>query len=175
MLYVTPCVGVWIETFDKVEMPERYQSHPAWVCGLKHIKVHKLEMPRCHTLRGCVDWNNLTKSLMPKQRRSHPAWVCGLKHWYWIRIRVWPMSHPAWVCGLKLVEASPYRYSICHTLRGCVDWNPYKSFGCSSHSSHPAWVCGLKQNDIEMNTTFEKSHPAWVCGLKHQSIWDRRN
>ena len=34
------------------------ESHPAWVCGLKH---------RARYLCGLIPW-------------SHPAWVCGLKH-----------------------------------------------------------------------------------------------
>ena len=33
------------------------ESHPAWVCGLKHTKQSN---------RG-------------KRKESHPAWVCGLK------------------------------------------------------------------------------------------------
>ena len=31
------------------------ESHPAWVCGLKHILVRHPKLPMCHTLRGCVD------------------------------------------------------------------------------------------------------------------------
>ena len=34
------------------------ESHPAWVCGLKHIF-------------------SVSKHII---QRSHPAWVCGLKH-----------------------------------------------------------------------------------------------
>ncbi len=35
---VTPCVGVWIETL-RSEMKEMInKSHPAWVCGLKLIE-----------------------------------------------------------------------------------------------------------------------------------------
>ena len=34
------------------------ESHPAWVCGLKHAS---------NLLRCCISL-------------SHPAWVCGLKH-----------------------------------------------------------------------------------------------
>ena len=34
---VTPCVGVWIETWWMARfMTVLIQSHPAWVCGLKH-------------------------------------------------------------------------------------------------------------------------------------------
>ena len=32
---VTPCVGVWIETFTPVSEYKSSESHPAWVCGLK--------------------------------------------------------------------------------------------------------------------------------------------
>ena len=35
---VTPCVGVWIETYDYYFAYEFQQSHPAWVCGLKHVQ-----------------------------------------------------------------------------------------------------------------------------------------
>ena len=30
-------------------------SHPAWVCGLKHILFIYSVFSLCHTLRGCVD------------------------------------------------------------------------------------------------------------------------
>ena len=32
---VTPCVGVWIETRAWTPFEHAYESHPAWVCGLK--------------------------------------------------------------------------------------------------------------------------------------------
>ena len=55
---VTPCVGVWIETL-RSEMKEMInKSHPAWVCGLKLGSLRRIHYGRCHTLRGCVDWNN---------------------------------------------------------------------------------------------------------------------
>ena len=57
MLLVTPCVGVWIETFRVPEVVHLMLSHPAWVCGLK-----------------------LTTNYFPEWvTKSHPAWVCGLK------------------------------------------------------------------------------------------------
>ena len=31
------------------------QSHPSWVCGLKHKKSNNLKVLLRHTLRGCVD------------------------------------------------------------------------------------------------------------------------
>ena len=54
---VTPCVGVWIETASGQPCNDRAESHPAWVCGLKHLNLH-----------GIV-----------AAVASHPAWVCGLK------------------------------------------------------------------------------------------------
>ena len=50
------------------------ESHPTWVCGLKHQGV----------------------PITTVQKLSHPTWVCGLKHqWPSIRqYRRW--SHPAW-------------------------------------------------------------------------------
>ena len=41
------------------------ESHPAWVCGLKHLY-----------------WQSNRQS-----RLSHPAWVCGLKQNYIKRLR----------------------------------------------------------------------------------------
>ena len=39
MLYlVTPCVGVWIETWLDGREFSTVMSHPAWVCGLKHVQ-----------------------------------------------------------------------------------------------------------------------------------------
>ena len=31
------------------------ESHPAGVCGLKHISIDNNVLPYSHTLRGCVD------------------------------------------------------------------------------------------------------------------------
>ena len=36
---------------------------------------------------------------------------------------------------------------LCHTLRGCVDWNNDEVNTCIDNQSHPTWVCGLKQRD----------------------------
>ena len=32
---VTPCVGVWIEIGTMIEKPHSFSSLPAWECGLK--------------------------------------------------------------------------------------------------------------------------------------------
>ena len=31
------------------------ESHPAWVCGLKHKRNMLIVISKSHTLRGCVD------------------------------------------------------------------------------------------------------------------------
>ena len=36
---VTPCVGVWIETQFCTQIQPIFESHPAWVCGLKQLNV----------------------------------------------------------------------------------------------------------------------------------------
>ena len=58
-IYVTPCMGVWIETRFIIPMLNNPgKSHPVWVCGLK------LGGTRADS----------------EEALSHPVWVCGLKH-----------------------------------------------------------------------------------------------
>ncbi len=127
---VTPCVGVWIETRPGRCWWSRtpghtlrgcvdwnllcfvrfciVMSHPAWVCGLKHISFGERNRRQGHTLRGCVDWNTHTGTApVPPQE-----------------------SHPAWVCGLKLRITGTNKWTIGHTLRGCVDWNSNSPTPC---------------------------------------------
>ena len=52
---VTPCVGVWIETRPYPNLNGRNKSHPAWVCGLKLYVFQHRRFAFRHTLRGCVD------------------------------------------------------------------------------------------------------------------------
>ena len=52
---VTPCVGVWIETNVLQYRDSTYESHPAWVCGLKPNIWEITATILGHTLRGCVD------------------------------------------------------------------------------------------------------------------------
>ena len=81
---VTPCMGVWIETFAEGIAADDLVSHPVWVCGLKQIMD--------------VLWNTL--------QESHPVWVCGLKLHSFTIERPKRRSHPVWVCGLKLLNRS---------------------------------------------------------------------
>ena len=78
--YVTPFVGVWIETNFTPSLKKKTQSHPSWVCGLKRYR-----------------WQ-----VYPFVGLSHPSWVCGLKLALLWSISEGRVSHPSWVCGLKL-------------------------------------------------------------------------
>ena len=55
MHYVTPFVGVWIETTKNFTFSELHGSHPSWVCGLKLLIESEVFNVVRHTLRGCVD------------------------------------------------------------------------------------------------------------------------
>ena len=52
---VTPCMGVWIETYYHFDSMKFTKSHPVWVCGLKLDSTYFAEQPSGHTLYGCVD------------------------------------------------------------------------------------------------------------------------
>ena len=116
---VTPCVGVWIETISFAPLDNFVGSHPAWVCGLKHV---------CLAYFGC-------------QIGSHPAWVCGLKRRLIEIFTDKGESHPAWVCGLKPSSGTTGGWSLCHTLRGCVDWNQQLGVSVMGRSGHTLRGC----------------------------------
>ena len=123
VLQVTPCVGVWIETW-----------------GGNGIRWNR----KSHTLRGCVDWNPI-KSVHDSSSLSHPAWVCGLKR---IRTDLCLECGVTPCVGVWIetqIHSSSCKVIRSHTLRGCVDWNVcWDTQTDSPNPSHPAWVCGLK-------------------------------
>ena len=55
------------------------ESHPAWVCGLKHYKPN--EIYDRYNVTPCVGvWIETSKiGESISIALSHPAWVCGLK------------------------------------------------------------------------------------------------
>ena len=97
-------------------------------------------------------------------------------------------SHPAWVCGLKQHTLPCNLCIICHTLRGCVDWNKFwwsKNIWRNCHTLRGCvdWNIEFYIEGLDVGVTpcvgvwietmkylsksvFRKSHPAWVCGLK---------
>ena len=142
--FVTPYVGVWIETINNRIDFLLNLSHPTWVCGLKRAYYQYITLNHSHTLRGCVDWNNDEVNTCI-DNQSHPTWVCGLKQRDW-QEKMWGMVTPyvgVWIETLELAfNADGFQG---HTLRGCVDWNAMIfTIFVSSWQSHPTWVCGLK-------------------------------
>ncbi len=122
LLLVTPCVGVWIETASLQRTVAIASSHPAWVCGLKHIYLRMSDYHLCHTLRGCVDWNfySIGYCIYTKSHtlRGCVDWNYLILYLHFLHqvtpcVGVWietivcklsaisVLSHPAWVCGLK--------------------------------------------------------------------------
>ena len=154
-LSVTPFVGVWIETnlmssiigsgkkshpswVCGLKPPRKWwrtslrKSHPSWVCGLKHYQALQEEVIiLCHTLRGCVDWND-KKIIINSAEEGHT--LRGCVDWNFPNmpcIAQRSRSHPSWVCGLKQRWCTRDLLRWRHTLRGCVDWNLYVPF----------WLC----------------------------------
>ena len=130
---VTPFVGVWIETALPIGILPSIKCHTLRGCvDWNSWDFWRETEASSHTLRGCVDWNFGLRKGSTKSLTSHPSWVCGLKlhtdkfyNWF-------DMSHPSWVCGLK----QPF----------CGCW-------ACEFLSHPSWVCGLKQvlSGVESN------------------------
>ena len=189
---VTPCVGVWIETYPRIIYPQQSSSHPAWVCGLKRLSYACITFPPGSHPAWVCGLKLFPICQLSVANASHPAWVCGLKPLRRYEIYPHGWSHPAWVGGLKPAQILNANITTSHTLRGCVDWNRLLTKnGCDcivtpcvgvwietylpadvrlSPMSHPAWVCGLKLLQYWLLYIHEKSHPAWVCGLKLPNI-----
>ena len=102
--WVTPCMGVWIETGNMLEHLNPIKSHPVWVCGLKLWHCPKKQrLVLSHPVWVCglkLSLRIINLSLI----KSHPVWVCGLKQARDKTVNRAVMSHPVWVCGLKLLR-----------------------------------------------------------------------
>ena len=209
LLLVTPCVGVWIETPNAMISRGLNPSHPAWVCGLKLNTIGVWLILLCHTLRGCVDWNSSLSdnvwetSVTPcvgvwieTQNKTNqtsidivtPCVGVWIETEYSCSDASYAVSHPAWVCGLKHLLRTSILVHVCHTLRGCVDWNLPITLDLSLLSVTPCvgvWIETMAQaraamlnavtpcvgvwiETLKTKTLMRKSrsHPAWVCGLK---------
>ena len=165
------------------------KSHPSWVCGLKHIICRTQIVYVSHTLRGCVDWNQATKSKRNLRHSSHPSWVCGLKLLRYLQ-RNRRISHTLRGCvDWNSSGLIPKWASTCHTLRGCVDWNINTKFILIENNVTPfvgVWIetifrllayqkicvtpfvgVWIETQSSYYNQMSGLSHPSWVCGLKH--------
>ena len=122
-------------------------SHPAWVCGLKlYLCLPILIAFGSHTLRGCVDWNRYSFLCL---RKTSVTPCVGV----WIETSIrkrYMLKHLVTPCvGVWIETPVPDfpNFCLCHTLRGCVDWNSCARLSKLLPVSHPAWVCGLKHAD----------------------------
>ncbi len=145
---VTPFVGVWIETMFQPKKVGKNQSHPSWVCGLKHHQSKSRKFPQSHTLRGCVDWN---------------PWLL----WGWFLWYVTPFVG-VWIETGQHMSNQMQQYVT--PFVGV--WIETLEYLLSFHKgvSHPSWVCGLKPLLSYINIRISLSHPSWVCGLKLNKV-----
>ena len=120
----------------------------------------------CHTLRGCVDWNFRYGTKAVRMEVSHPSWVCGLKLSTSTCTNNGCRSHPSWVCGLKPKMVQETTGLKCHTLRGCVDWNPESELDKAYLYVTPFVGVWIETDEKKVIAFCELSHPSWVCGLK---------
>ena len=163
ILFVTPYVGVWIETIyedDSIRSQEVTPYVGVWIETI--ITCCFIITMQSHTLRGCVDWN-ITNIFNFRYRCVTPyvgVWIETMNTETLIKIRevtpyvgVWiethdtvhcpehHRSHPTWVCGLKLWMVLRTILNRSHTLRGCVDWNSGKESGISGSYCHTLRGC----------------------------------
>ena len=121
---VTPCVGVWIETAS-------YKTFTSLRQG--------------HTLRGCVDWNQLNPDKFPKVKFVTPCvgvWIETKRSvgeqlvipvtpcvGVWIEmlnsidVRSSTLVTPCVGVWIETSILLMFVILLSHTLRGCVDWN----------------------------------------------------
>ena len=118
------------------------QSHPSWVCGLKHGVVYSAVAYLCVTPFVGVWIETSTAFTLSPAPLSHPSWVCGLK----LLNTPWQLSrcasHPSWVCGLKRINITRRSHGI---------------------MSHPSWVCGLKQHFTGLTLIGNPGHTLRGC------------
>ena len=168
--------------------PAFHLSHPAWVCGLKPVNKFQASSQLSHTLRGCVDWNNLSagqiefynvtpcvgvwiETIMPVNPwRLNCHTLRGCVDWNSACLQVLFSGRVTPCVGVWIETPVPDfpNFCLCHTLRGCVDWNRNVIEFTDINYSHTLRGC-VDWNFIIgfMNVRHFGSHPAWVCGLKH--------
>ena len=134
-------MGVWIETRTK-------QGN---------------NIPRRHTLYGCVDWNISGLNESWGKERSHPVWVCGLKQSFPWNGQV-SSRHTLYGCvdwnirsHLKTIR------TLSHTLYGCVDWNSWESLNFFSSECHTLYGC-VDWNSVRVGSSFSvMRHTLYGC------------
>ena len=123
-LFVTPFVGVWIETPDGRLREYAYASHPSWVCGLKLLSEEGKQLITVTPFVGvwietfCCYFEGLTCYVTPfvgvwieTCSRTHALNKAMVTPFVGVWIETYMSfgtrhaqgSHPSWVCGLKLM------------------------------------------------------------------------
>ena len=117
-------MGVWIETYQSQNLPVRAESHPSWVCGLKHNSVQQGKnglrvtpfvgvwietgalSPLCPTHIVTPFVGVWIETDVPMQERWRTMVTPFVGVWIETLQRCGHSpatpSHPSWVCGLKL-------------------------------------------------------------------------
>ena len=162
------------------------ESHPAWVCGLKHHRGRwheagsevtpcvgvwietrtrrmRMTLPRVsHTLRGCVDWNIIGTYLFIELTVTPCVGV-------WIET-----GHTlTYDCGAEVtpcvgvwIETEQHILGNWHyTVTPCVGvWIETLGYNLRywQWKSHPAWVCGLKRL-LRINILVHACHTLRGC------------
>ena len=130
-LYVTPCMGVWIEILLRINHNWQRVVTPCIGVWIEIISLSfKCTVTLGHSLYGSVDWNLLIAT--PHGFVTGHS-LYGSVDWN----------------QLIVVSASVI---ACHSLYGSVDWN---GFTCSCYNindmSLPVWECGLKLRSGNLN------------------------
>ena len=162
--YVTPFVGVWIETNRICSETQKREGHTLRGCvDWNNDETTRINFHHSHTLRGCVDWNHKT-FLSHINTLSHTLRGCvDWNRFIHTTKRTYQMSHPSWVCGLKQrTEMRLENYSS-HTLRGCVDWNSLRAAAALSRTCHTLRGCVDWNNHFGSILSSKLSHTLRGC------------
>ena len=107
-LYVTPCMGVWIETSITVEKRRRERVTPCMGVWIETFwAMPKRNGVWGHTLYGCVDWNTLLLSVFILFL-SHTLYGCV--DWNTVNVREIPVDYVTPCMGVW-IETS--KVSLC--------------------------------------------------------------
>ena len=124
LLFVTPCVGVWIEIVSVIS------SIPTLV------------------VTPCVGvWIEMScTGTRQRAGTSLPAWECGLKYYQKVSLELSDQSLPAWECGLKCIHVK--KAERLRRVTPCVgvwiEMAMANEYLYGAYGSLPAWECGLK-------------------------------
>ena len=98
--FVTPCMGVWIETFWAMPKRSGVWSHPVWVCGLKQrFRERDSEIQVTPCMGVWIETVALIQLFTAVEvTPCMGVWIETWRQQLWLR---YSLSHPSWVCGLK--------------------------------------------------------------------------